>query len=85
MWVLVLLAPLNAAPGRQGAGRAPCGSVNHSPHLLCLKTLPGDSSVHPCLHAPCHWDEIQEPMSEVPVSRHPFLCIMPTLENNFWP
>ena len=30
---------------RQGAGRALRGSVNHSPHLLCLKALPGDSPV----------------------------------------
>lgn len=28
-----------------GAGRAPHGSTNHSPHLLCLEALPGASPV----------------------------------------
>lgn len=39
---------------RQGAGRAPHGSTNHSPHLLCLEACLVPAPCPPCLWSPQH-------------------------------
>lgn len=70
---------------RHSTDRAPHGSINHSPHLLCLEALPGDSPVPSMSVFTPAWGESQEPSGERTPSHHTLLCIMQIQRNNLWP